>query len=137
MDIPSQFAEWNLLGIIQFVILPGLAGITSYVIVLRGKLGRLRIQRVLVQDELTGRPVWKIIATGLGRPLNHCTIRVAGKILQWDGLGGIELDIGSDGIGLARVPFQIDKDSRVIVKSGSFLIFRSRFGHVEEVCMSN
>ena len=136
MDIPSQLAEWNLFGLLQLVILPGLAGLTSCAIVLRSKVGRLRIRRVLAQDDLTGRPIWKIVATGLGRPVNHCTIRVAGKILEWDGLSGVELNIGSDGMGMARIPFQVDKHSRVLVKSGSFLIFRSRFALVEEVCVS-
>ena len=133
MDIPGQFAEWNLLGVIQLVILPALAGLASYAIVLRSKTGRLRIQRVLAQDDLTGRPVWKIVATALGRPLNHCTVHVAGKILEWDGLNSVELNIGPDGVGMARIPFQVGKDSLVLAKSGAFLLFRSKFALVEDV----
>jgi hypothetical protein len=136
MDIPSQFAEWNLLALVQLSILPAIAGTTSYFVLLRSKMGRLRIQRALTQDESNGRPIWRIVATSLGKSVSDCTIRVDGRSLRWDGVGSIDLNIGSDGIAMANIPFEVDRGSSVVVKSGPFLIFRGRFGLVEEVCMS-
>jgi hypothetical protein len=137
MDSPIQLTQGNVLAFVQLLIAPAVIGTLSYFVMLRSKMGRLRIQRLLMQDESTGRPIWKIVATALGRPVHHCTVRVAGKTLRWDGVGNIALDIGSHGIGMARVPFQADRGSRVVVKSGPFLVFRSKFGLIEEVCLSN
>jgi hypothetical protein len=136
MDIPSQLTEWNLLGLIQLFLLPAAAGTVGYIIMLRGKRGQLRIQRTLSQDESAGRPTWKIVARALGKPLKHCTVQFDGKTLEWEGVMEAGLNIGPSGIGIAPVTFQVNTRSRVVVKSGPFLIFQKKFDLIDEVILS-
>jgi hypothetical protein len=125
------------MAILGLVILPATAGIIASIIAWKRNLGLIDVQRMLVQDSANGRPVWKLVARSIGRPVRNCRIRVGGKELLWEGVNAYELDIGEDGMGIAAIPFEIEQSSRITARSGPFPVFRSRFGRLEEVWMNN
>jgi hypothetical protein len=124
-------------AILGFVILPAGAGIAAGVMAWRRKLGGVNVQRMLVQDDANGRPLWKVVARSIGRPIRRCRIRVGGKDLVWDGVNLPELDIGVGGMGIAVIPFEVDPSATVTARSGAFPVFREKFGRLEEVWMNN
>ena len=125
------------MAILGLVILPAGAGIIASIVAWKRNLGLIQVQRTLVQDSSNGRPVWKLVARSVGRPVRNCRIRVGGKELLWEGVNAYELDIGEDGMGIAAIPFGIEQSSRITARSGPFPVFRSRFGQLEEVWMNN
>lgn len=139
LDIEKLFDEANLgVGaiIFQLVVIPAAVGAIASLLIWKRKLGHISVQRMLVQDDTKGRPVWKLVASSSGRTLNNCRIRAGGQFLLWEGLDSFTLDLGGSGKGIASIPFQVDPGTCVTVKSGAFPIFRNRFGSLEEVCMN-
>ena len=124
-------------AILGFVILPAGAGIVAAIVAWKRNLGSIVVQRTLVQDGARGRPMWKLVARSMGRPVHGCRIRVGKKDLLWDGVNSTELDIGEDGMGIAAIPFDVDPNTAITAKSGPFPVFRKRFGRLEEVWMNN
>ena len=118
-------------ALLQLIIIPLSAGTIVSLLVLRRKLGRVRVRRSLAGDS-GARPVWKIVVTCSGKPVSRCSVRVDGNKLNWDGVGIKELDIDTLGTGVASLPLQIEPDSTVVVRSGSFVIFRGKFGELED-----
>lgn len=124
-------------AILGLVILPAGAGIAAGVVAWRRNLGTMNVQRMLAQNGANGRPLWKLVAKSMGRPVRSCRIRVGRKDLLWDGVNSPELDIGEDGMGIAVIPFDVDPSATVTARSGPFPVFRKKFGRLEEVWMNN
>lgn len=117
--------------ILQLVIIPLVAGTTAAILVLRKRLGRISVQRVLSSDA-AGNPMWKLAVGCFAGSVRRCTLWVNDTKLNWDGTGTQQLDIGPGGMGIASVRLQVDPGAIVTVRSGSFKIFRSRFGELED-----
>ena len=135
MELVSLSGE-SLVLLIQLAFLPAIAGAIASLVVLKGRLGRVHLQRMLINDGRSGRPRWKLVAKSIGKPISRCRLRVGGKDLRWEGVEDFELDIGADGMGIALIPFEVHHDTAVSAKSGSFSVFRGKFGSLEEVYAS-
>ncbi len=122
--------------IVELAVIPA-AGVLASIILWRRKLGRVNVQRMLVQDNTKGKPGWKLVASSLGMPVSKCKISIGRKELLWDSVITRELEIGHRGLAFASIPFEVSPKSLVIVKSGCFPIFRREFRNLEEVCMND
>jgi hypothetical protein len=118
-------------AILQLVIIPLAAGTTAAILALRKRLGRIGVQRVLSSDA-AGNPMWKLAVGCFAGPVRRCTVWVNDTKLNWDRAGTQQLDIEAGGMGIASVRFQVDPRATVTVRSGSFRVFRSRFGELED-----
>ena len=123
-------------AIVQLIVIPGAAGTIVATLAFRRRMGRVTVQRTLVHDG-TGRPAWKVVVRCVGNPANSCRIRVGARQLVWQGVSTDELDISPGGVGFAMLPPETDPDALVIVKTGSFPIFRRSFRSLEEVVVSH
>ena len=137
LDIGAYFdgSLATALLLVELAIIP-VAGIMTSIIIWRRKLGRINVQRMLVQDNTKGKPGWKLVISSLGMPVSKCKISVGRQGLLWDGVSRSELEFGHSGLAFASIPFEVGPKSLVIVKSGLFSIFRSEFRNLEEVCMN-
>lgn len=122
-------------AILQLIVIPAAAGTIVATLAFRKRMGQVTVQRALLHDS-TGRPVWKVVVKCVGNPAKACRIRVGSRQLMWQGVSEYELDIGTDGIGIAVLPPELDPDDMVTVKTGSFRIFRKSFRSLEEVVLS-
>ncbi len=133
----GQLYENNALAlglvILVVVVFPVLAGTLASIIIWKRKLGRVIVQRLLVNDSKMGRPIWKLVTRSSGRPVMECTIRCGSNELLWEGIDTKVINIGQDGIGLAAITYPVEQNTIVTVKSGSFPIFRSTFAKLEEI----
>jgi hypothetical protein len=134
---PFEVRDLALGVLVAELLIPVAVAITSSVLIWKRKLGRITLQRMLVQDNSRGRPIWKLVARSAGRPIRKCAIQVGGRELIWEGINGSKLDIGANGIGIAPITCDVKPRSTVKVKSGSFSIFGSSFSSLEEVCMTD
>lgn len=132
VEFTRLFEGGSFVVVVQLAVLPIVAGAIASYFMWKARLGRASVHRILTQDKATGRPAWKIVVRALGRPLRSCRIRVGRNDLRWEGAESVVLDIGGEGIGMVRVPFQVEQDTLVTIKSGSATVFRGRFGLVEE-----
>jgi len=137
LELVSLFKELNLAAVIQFAVLPTVAGAAAAVLAWKSRLGRIRLQRILTQKSGGVRPAWKLVVKAMGRPVTNCKIHVNGKSLEWEGVNTTKLDIGSEGMAMALIPFPVEPNTQVTVKSGAFPVFRCRFGRIEEGCIRN